>query len=301
MQQIRFENQVAIVTGAGGGLGRAYALALARRGARVIVNDLGGSLRGEGAAPEIAQAVVDEIKAAGGEAVADVHNVADEHAARAMVEKALDTFGSLDAIICNAGISQQAPFDAISMDDFKRVVGVHLWGTAGLVHAAWPRMKAKGYGRIVMTSSAAAMWGVHEVSGYCAGKGAIIGLAKCLALEGEPLGIKVNVVAPGAKTRMSAHLFEGRRGWTWRPEVVEPLVTYLASSACRHNGAVFSGLGGTFARVESMQAIGKSFDPRLEIQAEDVLAHLDEIDDMTGARSFVKGRDVGTSAVGYTG
>jgi len=115
------------------------------------------------------------------------------------------------------------------------------------------------------------------------------------------LGIKVNVVAPGAKTRMSAHLFEGRRGWTWRPEVVEPLVTYLSSRACRHNGAVFSALGGTFARVESMQAIGKSFDPRQEIQAEEVLEHLEEIDDMNGARSFVKGRDVGTSAVGYTG
>jgi len=218
-----------------------------------------------------------------------------------MVERALDTFGAVDAVVCNAGISQQAPFDQITMDEFKKVVGVHLWGTAGLVHAAWPHMKAKAYGRVVMTSSAAAMWGVHEVAGYCAGKGSIIGLAKCLALEAEQLGIKVNVVAPGAKTRMSAHLFEGRRGWTWRPEVVEPLVTYLSSRACRHNGAVFSALGGTFARVESMQAIGKSFDPRQEIQAEEVLEHLEEIDDMNGARSFVKGRDVGTSAVGYTG
>jgi len=298
MQPIRLDGKVAIVTGAGGGIGRAYALALARRGARLVVNDLGSSLDGRGADSAVAQAVVDEIAAAGGVAVADCNDVAAEQSARAIVERAVQVFGTIDIVVCNAGIGLNSPFDQVSFDDFRRVAGMHLFGTAGVVHAAWPQFKARGYGRVVMTTSAAAMWGVQNVSGYCAGKGAVIGLMKCLAHEGAPFGIKVNAVSPGAKTRMSAHHFDGRKGWTWRPELVEPLVTYLASDQCRHNGAILSAMGGNYARVEAMQAIGQTFDARGEVSAEDIFGHLDQIDDMVGARSMVHGHDISSIVTG---
>lgn len=293
MQDVSFEGQVAIVTGAGVGIGRAYAMALAARGAKVVVNDLGGSLNGVGADASVAQAVVDEIRARGGEAVANVGSVGDEASARAIVAQALDTYGTVDAVVCNAGNGRSGAFDALTLDDFRTVIDVHLFGTINVVHAAWPIMKAKHYGRVVMTASAAGLWGVHEVAPYCAAKAGIIGLAKSLAHEGEPLGIKVNVVSPAAKTRMSAHLFEGRSGWTWRPEVVEPMVTYLASDQCRHNGRVYSAMGGNFARVEAMQGFGKSFDARHDISVEDVITQLDAIDDMKGARWMAHGRDAG--------
>lgn len=295
MQQLNFENRVVIITGAGVGIGRAYALGLAKRGARIVVNDLGGSLQGRGADPSVAQAVVDEIRQAGGEAIADCNSVADEASARAIVAHALNVYGTVDAVICNAGVGLSLPFDEITLDQFKEVVGVHLFGTVGVVHAAWPIMKAKSYGRIVLTSSAAGLWGVHNVSGYCAAKAGIIGLAKGLALEAAPLGIKVNVVSPAANTRMSAHLFEGKTAWTWRPELVEPMVSYLASAQCNCNGAVYSAMGGNFARIESMQGYGHSFDARGDISAEDVMAHLDQIDDMKHARALARGRDAGAA------
>lgn len=297
---IRFDEQVVVVTGAGSGLGRAYALALARRGARVVVNDHGVSVRGVGEDASVAQGVVDEIRAAGGQAVADTRSVSAPDAGL-IVQTALDAFGRVDALVCNAGTGRNAPFAELSMEDFRAVVEVNLFGSVAVAHAAWPHMAAQGYGRIVLTSSAAGMWGVHNVSPYCAAKAGIIGLAKGLALEAEPLGLKVNVIAPAAKTRMSEHLFEGRRGWTWRPEIVEPLVTYLASTQCRHNGAVFAGLGGNFAKVETLQAVGKTFDARGDVTPEDILAYLPEIEDMAGARSVAHGRDIGAVATGAPG
>lgn len=289
MNGMSFEGQVAVVTGGGRGLGRAYALALAARGARVVVNDLGGGLDGRSGGTQVAAAVVDEIRAAGGVAVANADDVADEAGARRIVQSALDAFGGLHIVVSNAGTSGYGAFDAISLDEFKSVVGVHLFGTAGVVHAAWPILKAQGYGRIVTTASAAGFWGIEEISGYCAGKAGIVGLTKGLAHEGEPLGIKVNAIAPGAKTRMSAGLFEGKGGWTWRPELVAPAVLYLSSPACRHNGAIFAAMAGHFARVEPQQGPGKSFDPRGDVRPEDVLAALEEIDNMEGARALGHG------------
>lgn len=294
---IDLAGQVAIVTGAGGGLGRAYAIGLARRGARVLVNDVGGSLQGDGASASAAEAVVAQIRDQGGDAVADSHNAADDSSAKAIVEHALDCFGAVHAVVCNAGIGWAAPFEDFSMADFRRIVDVHLYGTASVVQAAWSSFKQQQYGRVVMTTSAAAFWGVHEVAPYCAGKGAIMGLTRCLALEGAASGICVNAVSPAAKTRMSNHLFGDGGNWTWRPELVEPLITYLASRECAHNGAIFAAMHGNFARIEPMQAIGAAFDPRSEITPEQVVACLDQIDDMAGARTIVHGRDAGGMSV----
>lgn len=294
---IDLAGQVAIVTGAGGGLGRAYAIGLARRGARVLVNDVGGSLQGDGASASAAEAVAAQIREEGGDAVADSHSVADDAGARAVVEHAMDCFGGVHAIVCNAGIGRALPFDSFSMDEFRRIVDVHLYGTASVVHAAWSRFKQQHYGRVVMTTSAAAFWGVHEVAPYCAGKGAIMGLVRCLALEGAESGICVNAVSPAARTRMSEHLFGDGGNWTWRPELVEPLITYLASRECAHNGAIFAAMHGNFARIEPMQAVGAAFDPRHEISPEQVVACLEQIDDMTGARTISHGRKAGSLSV----
>ncbi len=289
MQSIRFEGRVAIVTGAGRGLGRAYAKALAERGARVVVNDWGGSMDGREPSRDAAQLVVDEIRAAGGEAVANFDTVAEEAGSRAIVQSALDAFGTVDILVNNAGTSGRGAFDEISLEAFKAVVGVHLFGTAGVIHAAWPILRSKGYGRIVVTASAAGLWGIENLSGYCAGKAGVIGLARGLAHEGEGSGIKVNVITPGAKTRMSADMFEGKGGWTWRPELVAPAVLYLTSEQCRHNGAIFAAMAGHFARVEPLQGPGMTFDPRVEVTPEEVLAAMNQIEGLEGARSMGHG------------
>jgi NAD(P)-dependent dehydrogenase (short-subunit alcohol dehydrogenase family) len=272
MNDIDLAGQVAVVTGAGGGLGRAHALALAARGAAVVVNDIAG-----------ADAVAREIVAAGGKAAACAGSVADRSAARAAVECALDSFEAIDIVVNNAGIGGGRPFHEESLDVFEEMVAVHLLGSAAVTHAAWPRLRAKGYGRVVMTTSSAGLWGIEGLAGYSAAKAGIVGLARALAHEGRDAGIGVNVVAPGAKTAMSARLFEGKGGWTWRPELVAPLVVYLASRACTHNGAIFTAMAGHFARVETVRGPGTAFDPRREIAPEEIAAAMGAIERLEGA------------------
>lgn len=272
MEKISLEGQVAIVTGGGSGLGQAHALALAARGAIVVVNDVVG-----------AEAVAQEINGAGGRAVSATGSVADRAQARAAVECALDLFGTVDILVNNAGIGGGRMFHEESLDHFEEMVAVHLLGTAAVTHAAWPILRAKRYGRVIVTTSSAGLWGIESLAGYSAAKAGVLGLARALAHEGKGEGIGVNVIAPGAKTSMSARLFDGKSGWTWRPELVAPLVVWLASPECSHNGAVFTAMAGHFARVDTVRGPGFAFDPRRDIAPEDLAGAMAAIDNMEGA------------------
>src|SRR5574337_355571 len=221
-EQINLQGRVAIVTGAGGGLGREHALALARRGARVLVNDLGGSVHGDGASTSAAQAVVDEIRAAGGEAVANGASVTDFAAVQAMVQQAVDTWGRVDVLVNNAGILRDKTFAKMDLADFRLVVDVHLMGAVHCTKAVWPVMQARKYGRIVMTTSSTGLYGNFGQSNYGAAKMALVGLMQTLALEGAKHDIRVNCLAPTAATRMTQGLLPQSVLDALGPEAVVP-------------------------------------------------------------------------------
>jgi NAD(P)-dependent dehydrogenase (short-subunit alcohol dehydrogenase family) len=285
-----FEDRTIIVTGAGRGLGRAYAMAAAKRGGRVVVNDPGGAPDGRGEERSVADAVVAEIRAAGGNAVANYDSVADAVAAARIVENALDEFGTVDAVINNAGNAHGGPFEDAPMEEIRNVIECHLLGSIAVSRAAWPIMKQKGYGRIVMTVSTAGLFGIEHLSGYAAAKGGIFGLTKALAREGAPLGIRVNAISPGAQTRLGGGMFEpGKVSHKWRPELVAPPVLYLASEACEHSGVVLSAMAGRYARAEMVESKGAKLDPREDISVEDIVAHLPQILDLRAAAALSHG------------
>jgi len=206
MSKIDFNGRVAIVTGAGGGLGRLHALALAERGARVVVNDLGGAVDGSGGSATAAERVVEEIRARGGQAIASGASVTDAQAMQAMVQQALDTWGRVDVLVCNAGILRDKSFAKMDLADFRLVLDVHLMGAVHLVKAAWPHLVAQKYGRILMTTSSTGLYGNFGQSNYGAAKLALVGLMQTLALEGAKHDIRVNCLAPTAATRMTEGL-----------------------------------------------------------------------------------------------
>lgn len=253
MAKITMEGRVAIVTGAGRALGRAYARLLAGRGAAVVVNDRGTDPEGQGCDASFADAVVEEICAAGGTAVADVSDVSTEAGGAAVVERALASFGRIDAVVANAGIHMAAPFEETSLAEFRHQLDNHLGGTVALLHAAWPHLKAQGYGRVITTGSGGGLFGLSGVSAYGAAKGAIQGLTRVLALEGKPHGISVNMVAPGAISRMAGASLtpeELERAEKFQPaELVAPLVLWLASERCQVSGEMFTSWAGRVARL----------------------------------------------------
>ena len=232
---IEFEGRVAIVTGAGGGLGRLHALALAARGAKVLVNDLGGAVDGSGGSATAAQAVVDEIRAAGGEALANGASVTDFEAVQAMVQRAVDAWGRVDILVNNAGILRDKSFAKMDMDDFRLVVEVHLMGAAHCCKAVWPHMQAQNYGRIVMTTSSTGLYGNFGQANYGAAKLAQVGLMQTLAIEGAKHGIHVNALAPTAATRMTEGLM---------PEAVVPAMLVLAHESAPTRTTLCAGAGG---------------------------------------------------------
>jgi NAD(P)-dependent dehydrogenase (short-subunit alcohol dehydrogenase family) len=253
MAEVSMNGRVAIVTGAGRALGRAYALLLASRGAAVVVNDLGTEHDGSGHDASLANAVVDEIHAAGGKAVADSSDAASEAGGRALVERALASFGRIDAVVANAGIHMAAPFEETSLADFRHQIDNAVGGTVAVLHAAWPHFKAQGYGRVVTTGSGGGIFGLAGVSAYGAAKGAVQGLTRVLAIEGKPHGILVNMIAPGAFSRMagpslSAEDLERARNFQ-PPELVAPVVLWLASEKCRVTGEAFSAWAGRVSRL----------------------------------------------------
>ena len=256
MTEIRFDDRVAIVTGAGGGLGRAHALLLASRGAQVVVNDLGGSVDGEGASNRAADAVVAEIEKAGGKAVANYDSVAEAEGADAIVKTALDAYGRIDVVINNAGILRDVSFHKMTVEQWDIVLAVHLRGTMLVSRAAWPHLREQGYGRIVNTSSAAGLYGNFGQASYGAAKLGIVGLTKALAQEGFKKGIRVNAIAPVAKSRMTESILPADVLATLEPDRVAPIVAYLASEANDANGQVFAVGGGYVSRVEVVEAPG---------------------------------------------
>jgi NAD(P)-dependent dehydrogenase (short-subunit alcohol dehydrogenase family) len=248
MADLGFDGKVAIVTGAGGGLGRSHALELARRGALVVVNDLGGSVDGTGGGTTAAQAVVDEIKAAGGEAVANYDSVATPEGGKAIVQTALDSFGGVHIIVNNAGILRDASFKNMDKDKLEPVLDVHLKGSFYVTQPAWEHFRAQNYGRIVNTSSAAGIFGNFGQSNYGAAKMGLVGFTRVLAVEGAKNNIKANAIAPVAKTRMTEDLL-GALADKLMPETVTPLVVWLAHEDVPVTGEVYSVGGGRVARV----------------------------------------------------
>jgi NAD(P)-dependent dehydrogenase (short-subunit alcohol dehydrogenase family) len=257
---VSFEGQVAIVTGAGGGLGGAYSLEIARRGGAVIVNDLGGSVTGKGteSSTSFADKVVEEIHAAGGKAVASYDTVATSEGARRIVEAAMDHFGRVDAIIANAGNLRYGEFESLSVNDLNALLAVHVGGSWNVIQAAWPQMRRRGYGRVVFTTSSAGMLGSGVLSAYGAAKGGVMGLMHGLAEAGKPHGILCNAVMPNAISRMTSDIKPGELGdnpWSaamgqyFDPRYTAGLVTFLASNACNAHHGIYSVLGGRIGRI----------------------------------------------------
>ena len=241
-----FRGRVAIVTGAGGGLGRQHALALAARGARVVVNDLGGAVNGEvvAGAAGAAQKVVDEIRARGGEAIADTASVTDFDAVQAMVQRAVDAWDRVDILVNNAGILRDKSFAKMELADFRLVLDVHLMGAVHCSKAVWPLMVKQKHGRIVMTTSSSGLYGNFGQANYGAAKMALVGLMQTLAIEGEKHNIKVNALAPTAATRMTEDLFPPDMLEAFGPEAVVPAMLVLASDAAPTRTVLCAGAGG---------------------------------------------------------
>jgi NAD(P)-dependent dehydrogenase (short-subunit alcohol dehydrogenase family) len=276
VDELRFDGRVAVVTGAGRGIGRAYARLLAARGARVVVNDLGGSAKGEGADASVAAAVAADIVAEGGEAIAEASDVSTEAGGQALIGAAVEQFGGVDVLINNAGIVRWAGFPELDAATLVRHLDVHLLGSFHTTRAVWPHMAAKQYGRIVMTSSTGVL-GLANNGAYATAKAAVIGLTRSLTLAGAPHGIKVNVIAPGAATRMGA----GAESPEMSPDLVAPMVAFLAHETCPVSGEIYTAGFGRFARLFIASTDGYVHgDGRPTV--EDVAAHWATINDESG-------------------
>ena len=278
MTDLGFDGKVAIITGAGGGLGRQHALIMAARGALIVVNDLGGAVDGSGSDKGAAQLVVDEIKATGGEAVANTDSVATPEGGESIVQTAVDTFGTVDIVINNAGILRDKSFHNMGPDFVDPVLDVHLRGAFNVTGPAWKIMREKSYGRIVSTSSAAGIFGNFGQANYGAAKMGLVGFTNVLAVEGAKYNIKANAIAPLAYTRMTEDLL-GPLGDKLQPEIVAPLVTYLSHGSCDSTGLVYSVGGGRVAEVFIAECQGFT-DP--ELSPESLRDNWDAVTDQTG-------------------
>ena len=290
---VSFVGRVAIVTGAGGGIGREYALEIARRGGRVLVNDLGGDVGGRGGAATMAEQVAGEIRASGGEAVPNVDSVATTAGCAAMVEQALAEFGRIDALVCNAGIMRNAFIEDIADEDWDATLAVHLSGSFRLTRAVWPQMKRQGYGRIVYTASSAGLFGTEMVGAYAAAKAGILGLMNVAAIEGAPHGILANAIMPNAMTRMAV---QASQDWASRaeahptalppevgnamnPEFNTALGVYLASEASSATKGLWSQCLGRMARVFVGVVPGWQAQRQSAPTVEQIAAHWNQIAD----------------------
>ncbi len=284
---IRFDGRVAIVTGAGAGLGRSHALALAARGAKVVVNDLGGARDGSGRSSAAAEAVAAEIRAAGGEAIANGASVTERAEVEAMVHQALAAWGRVDILINNAGILRDKSFAKMDIEDFRAVVEVHLMGAVHCTAAVWETMRAQQYGRIVMTTSSSGLYGNFGQSNYGAAKMALVGLMHTLVMEGEKYGIRVNAVAPVAGTRMTEGLLDQRAFDLLTPEAVTAGVLVLCAEASPNRMILSAGAGG-YASVHIHETAGVHLAPE-ERTPENVAARLAAIEDRSGEQEFRQG------------
>lgn len=296
MSKLDFTGRVAIVTGAGGGLGKQHALALARRGAKVVVNDLGGAVDGAGGSVTAAQAVVDEIRAAGGEAIANGASVTDFAAVEAMVQQAIDAWGRVDILVNNAGILRDKSFSKMELADFRLVVDVHLMGAVNCTKAVWSHMNAQKYGRIVMTTSSSGLYGNFGQSNYGAAKLALVGLMQTLSLEGAKNNIHVNCLAPTAATRMTEGLMPADVLAALQPEAVVPAMLVLAAESAPTRTILCAG-AGTYeaAHITLTEGVHLGL---TEDTPERLAARLAEVTDRHGEQVPQSGAAQGTNEVG---
>lgn len=286
MEKINFDGKVAVVTGAGGGLGKAYALLLASRGAKVVVNDLGGSFDGSGSDSTPAQQVVDEIKAAGGEAVANYDSVAEYESAQNIVQTALDNYGRIDILVNNAGILRDKSIIKMELEDYRKIMAVHLDGTFFCTKAAFPSMKEQNFGRIVSTASAAGLYGNFGQTNYGAAKMGIAGLMNCVAQEGARYNVKANTIVPTAGTRLTFTVMPEDVIGKVKPEFVAPIVAWLCSESCEESGKMYSAGGGYFSRAAVVEGEGVVFDSEKEITIEMLAEKIDKINSLDNAREY---------------
>jgi NAD(P)-dependent dehydrogenase (short-subunit alcohol dehydrogenase family) len=279
-ESVNFEGKVVIVTGAGGGLGRAHALLFARHGARVIVNDLGGSAHGEGANASAADRVVAEVRDAGGEAFANHDSVTD---GEKIVQNALDTFGRVDVVVNNAGILRDKSFANMEDADWDLVYRVHVEGAYKVTRAAWPHLREQNYGRVIFTSSTSGIYGNFGQANYGMAKLGLYGLTRTLAIEGRKNNILVNAIAPTGGTRMTEGLIPASVFDLLKPELVSPLVVYLGSEQCHDSGGLYEVGGGWMGKVRWERSLGAGFDPNEGFSPEDVAAQWASIGDFSNA------------------
>jgi len=255
MSAIRFDDRVAVITGAGGGLGRSYALYLAARGAKIVVNDLGGSTDGQGNDSRAADAVVAQIQDLGGVAVANYDSVATAQGGERIIQTAMDTFGTVDIVINNAGILRDASLVKMSAESFDALIDVHLKGAFYVTQPAFRVMKEKGYGRVVYTASGAGLFGNFGQANYAAAKMGLVGLSSVTAIEGAKYNIKSNVITPIARTRLTEGVM-GATGEMFAPVYIAPMVAYLVSEACEYTHEIFNVGAGRYSRIFVASAPG---------------------------------------------
>jgi NAD(P)-dependent dehydrogenase (short-subunit alcohol dehydrogenase family) len=281
---INYDGRVAIVTGAGNGLGRAHALGLASRGAKVVVNDFGGARDGTGGSLTAAETVVEEIRKAGGMAIADGADVSSFEQVKAMVDRAVKEWGSVDLLCANAGILRDKSFGKMELSDFARVLDVHLNGTFYCCKAVWDGMRERNYGRIVLTTSSSGLYGNFGQANYGAAKTGMVGLMNVLAEEGRKTNIKVNTISPTAATRMTEGLIPPQVLALMKPEAITPAVLYLLSENAPTRTIMGAG-AGSFAVIKILESEGVSF-PETEWTPDTIAAHFAEIADMSKAKAL---------------
>jgi NAD(P)-dependent dehydrogenase (short-subunit alcohol dehydrogenase family) len=275
------EGRVVVVTGSGGGIGRQHALLFAERGAKVVINDLGGSRDGSGGGSEMADNVVKEIIDAGGEAVANYDNVATPEGGEGVIKSALDAFGRVDIVVNNAGILRDVTFAKMEHSQWDAVLKVHLYGTYYVTRAAWPHLREQSYGRVIVTSSTSGIFGNFGQSNYGAAKLGVVGLINTLAMEGKKYNITANAIAPIALTRMTEDIFPEEIAEKFDPAYISPAVVHLGSEECTDTGAIILAGGGNYAKVAYFQAAGANFDAVPSV--DDLAAKWDEVTDMSTA------------------
>ena len=288
MSDIRFDNRVAIVTGAGGGLGRAHALELAKRGAKIVVNDLGGAMDGTGGNSEAAEKVVAEIKAAGGEAMANGSSVSDDAGVKKMIDDTMEAYGRIDIVIANAGILRDKSFSKMTMQDIELVLDVHLRGSFKPIHAAWNIMKEQNYGRIVVTTSSTGLYGNFGQANYGAAKLGVVGMMNTLKIEGAKNNIKINTICPIAATRMTEGLMSEDALAALKPEYVTPGVMNLVKDDAP-SGMILSAGAGAFSMAQIVETNGVFVGQGEALSAEAVEAKWDQITDTSTQTHFESG------------
>ena len=285
---IKFDNKVVIVTGAGGGLGKSHALEFARRGAKVVVNDLGGSVDGSGGASDAANAVVEEIKAEGGEAIANGTSVADQSGVQNMIDEVMSKWGRIDVLVNNAGILRDKSFHKINLEEFNAVMDVHFQGSVYTSHAVYPIMREQNFGRIIFTTSSGGLSGNFGQANYGAAKMAMIGLMNCLKIEGQKYNVHSSAVAPVALSRMTENLFPEGIGERFLPEYVTPAVIYLASDDAP-NGAIIGAGAGVFTQFRIFETMGLALGTGDDMTPENIAAGWSSVEDMDDARELFSG------------